>query len=424
MAEQVVSNPNKFQMNQDKVKKLTTEKPREKFWDTIEPGLGLQVSRNGRKVWVVSYRENGERVRREKVIGEWPDLTVADARLKASELRNSIKRGYSPSEDRKQQDEAPTFKTVAEQYIERYAKKEKRSWEEDARILEKDLLPTFGKRKAQDIKRKDVLELLDRIAERKTKNKQGEVVREGSPIMANRTLALMRKIYNWAISRDLVEHNPCLQVAAPSAENQRDRVLTETEIKKVWKAFESIGGLMGPMFKLRFLTAQRGGEVEAMRWVDLDLGNGWWTIPAEFSKNGLSHRVPLNDPALGILKQLQTQEMERLEKARQKEKSAKESQWVFPGKSRTPGLDVHISNINKSALKVRDLSGVDFVMHDLRRTAASYMASMGISRLVISKVLNHVETGITRVYDRHTYDTEKRQALHVWGERLTAIVQR
>ena len=130
---------------------------------------------------------------------------------------------------------------------------------EDNRIIEKDLKPSWKDRKAYDIKRRDLIRLLDKIVER------------GAPIQANRTLALIRKIYNWGIGRDLVESNPCTQIRAPGTEKQRDRVLSEKEIKALWEAFEAEGNAIEPMFKLRFITAQRGGEIESMRWQDIDL---------------------------------------------------------------------------------------------------------------------------------------------------------
>jgi integrase len=146
-----------------------------------------------------------------------------------------------------------------------------------------------------------------------------------------------------------------------------------------------------------------------MRWDDID--GEWWTIPAELSKNGLSHRVPLSAQALDVVNDLRTDV----------EVEPQKCAWVF-AKRRGDG---HATR----GLVAKPLSSwteraklTDFRLHDLRRTAASHMTSMGISRLTVSKILNHVETGVTAVYDRHSYDAEKRQALNVWGARVTAIV--
>jgi integrase len=160
---------------------------------------------------------------------------------------------------------------------------------------------------------------------------------------------------------------------------------------------------MAASFKLRLITAQRGVEVLMMRWEDID--GEWWTIPAEVAKNGRSHRVPLSAPALALLEELR--------------EAAKESRWVFPSPK---GGDRPIGYVQKAADRLAELAGVAFVPHDLRRTAASAMTSMGVPRLVVSKILNHVESGVTAIYDRHSYDAEKREALGKWGERVEAML--
>ena len=257
-------------------------------------------------------------------------------------------------------------------------------------ILEKDALPRFGKRKAKDITRRDVSSMLD------------EIVSRGAPIQANRTLEIIRTLYNWAIARDIVGANPCYRVPKPSIENRSDRVLSEEEIRAVWLALAAEAPLTAATFKLRLLTAQRGAELLAMRWDQIS--RSWWTIPAEIAKNGLAHRVPLSAPVFSLLDEVRP--------------LAKGSKWVFPGADG----EGHRVAIHKAHNRIRRRSGVSFVPHDLRRTAASHMTSMGISRLVVSKVLNHVESGITAVYDRHSYDAEKREALEVWGRRVEEIL--
>ena len=150
-----------------------------------------------------------------------------------------------------------------------------------------------------------------------------------------------------------------------------------------------------------------------MRWEDLDLATGWWTIPAERSKNGLSHRVPLSPQALAVIEDVREQEKD----ARRK---GKVSPWLFP--SPKPGR--HMEHLVQAAKGIRERAGVEFVPHDLRRTAASYMTSMGLPRLTVKKILNHVETDVTATYDRHSYDQEKSHALNAWGERLHEILSK
>jgi len=376
------------------LERLPLPEARTEFFDQKVTGLGLRVNLTGLKSWFFMYRAKGDPRKRRLTLGRYPAITLADAREAARQAAVAVDCGEDPGADKQALKAAHTFSELADEYLEKFAKRNKRSWREDERMLRRDILPAWGRRKVHDIARRDVIALLDGIVDR------------GAPIQANRTLALVRKIFNWAIGRDIVEHNPCLQVKPPQREHQRDRVLTQDEIRALWCAFNEQGPSIGAMFKLRLMTAQRGGEVASMTWRDIDLDNGWWTIPAERSKNRRSHRVPLTAPASALLTELRDH--------------SGDSDWVFPSPTRSGR---HIKNVQKAAQRVREASGVtDFVLHDLRRTAASHMTSIGISRLVVSKILNHVEQGITRVYDRYSYDGEKKQALDEWGDHLMKIV--
>ena len=198
--------------------------------------------------------------------------------------------------------------------------------------------------------------------------------------------------------------NPCQGIRAPGEEKARDRVLTEDELRAVWNALAPEQAQIAAMFKLRILTAQRGGEVVTIRRSDLDLQGAWWTIPGELSKNGLAHRVPLAPQAVEIVKEAL--------------RAAGDDECLFP----SPTSDGPVRSIWRPVARIRKRSGVEFRPHDLRRTAASLMTGMGISRLTVAKILNHVEFSITAVYDRHSYDAEKRQALEAWAVRVEQIV--
>ena len=141
-----------------------------------------------------------------------------------------------------------------------------------------------------------------------------------------------------------------------------------------------------------------------MARAEIDKGTAWWTIPAEKAKNGLSHRVPLSPLAVSILKEAEAE--------------AGELPWMFPGRRKGR----HLEQLVQAAHRIRDRSKVNFTPHDLRRTAASHMTGMGISRLTVSKILNHAEKGVTATYDRHSYDAEKRLALDAWATRLEEIL--
>jgi integrase len=363
---------------------------RSDYWETVTSGFGLRVSSSGRKTWVQMYRHHG-RLRRFTLGTYSKALPLGTARKKALIAMRAVDGGGDPASLKLADRKAETFAELANEYLEHHAKQRKRSWRKDYLALKRDLLPAFANTKAKDINRREVHALLDKIVAR------------GAPIQANRTLEILRKIFNWGITREIVETNPCHMIEKPSAEHQRERVLNDGELRALWSAFEREKPLMSAMFKLRLLTAQRGGEISSMRWSDIDAG--WWTIPGEFTKNGRTHRVPLNQQVLNVLADI--------------EQNANGSEWVFP----SPTVDGPIKHVWKATGRIRRASGVDAVPHDLRRTVASRMTGdLGISRLMVSKILNHVETGVTAVYDRHSYDAEKRLALDAWGQQLDEIL--
>ncbi len=362
------------------------------YWDDRLEGFAVRVSpHSDRKTFVVRYSLKATGRRRRITLGAYPGLSLADARDRAREILGAVARGEDPQSKKKAERQAMTFGELAALYLERHAKVKKRRWREDERVINVDLLPHWKGRKAKNVKRGDVVELLDGIVER------------GAPIMANRTKALISKIFNFGIGRDVVDHNPCFGVPMPAKAKQRDRVLSEDEIRAVWQALDDEDPVMATTFKMRLVTAQRGVEVLSMRWADID--GDWWTIPGEISKNSLAHGVPLSRQARALLAELRPK--------------TGFSPWVFES-PRRPGE--HINAVQKAGYRIAKAADVEFVPHDLRRTAATFMTSMGISRLVVSKILNHAESGVTAIYDRHSYDEEKRKALRLWGDRLESTV--
>ena len=361
------------------------------YWDASIPGFVLRITYAGRKTWCVVYRHESRK--RRLTLGTYPSLSLADARERAKDALQQSAHGNDPAADKQAKRKAETLGELAAEYIEKHAKKNKRSWRTDELAFKRDILPRWQHRKAASITRKEVVRLLDDIVER------------GAPIQANRVLEILRKAYNWAISRDIVIYNPCIGIERPVKERARDRVLTDDEIKAVWAALADEDPVVAAAYKLRLLTAQRGQEVETMRIEDIDRESGWWTIPAERSKNERSHRVPLSAQTVKVLDELLAGDDRR-------------EGWVFY----TALRDGPMTMLWRTKRNIAERAGVSFVPHDLRRSAASKMTGMGIPRLTVSKLLNHAEAGITKVYDRHSYDPEKRQALEAWGARLMEIV--
>ncbi len=360
------------------------------FWDRDLPGFGVRVSSSGLRTAMVRYRRAG--LYRRLKIGTLPPLSLADARDLAAKALSEVTLGLDPALAREEARGAATFAALAQTYLEKHALPKKRTAREDERIISVELLPRWRGQQAKEIKTADVISLLDRIASRP------------APIMANRTLALIRKIFNFGITRRIVEVNPCHLVERPGQERRRDRVLSEDEIRALWNALDAEPEKVAGALKLLLLTAQRKSEVLRMRWQDVDAS--WWTIPAEFAKNRLAHRVPLSPQAKAILSTLQTNASEP---------------WVFPGRNHVGSKP--LSNIERTLMRAKARSKVaNCTPHDFRRTAASLMTGMGVSRLTVKKLLNHVDNEITAVYDRHSYDSEKRLALETWGRRVETIV--
>ncbi len=363
------------------------------YFDEKLPGFGLRVSYGGRKAWILLYRHNG--AKRRLTIGPYPAISLANARDRAKALLRDVAMGKDPAAEKAAYRESETVADLAREYLAKHAKVKKRSWRHDARTLRNDVQPAIGNLKAKDVRRRDIIRILDKVKER-------------SPIMANRTLEIVRKMFAWGISQDFIEINPCQGIARPSKENRRERVITSDEIRRFWAAAALEESKAGLALQLLLITAQREGEVLKMRWQDIEQGREWWwTIPGEIAKNGLSHRVPLSKPAVNLLKEIR--------------RRTSDPTYVFP--RRGGGAPATASLVRKPMKRIRvEAALVDVVPHDLRRSAASYMTGMGIPRLTVAKILNHSEAGVTAVYDRHSYDPEKRRALDAWGARLEEIL--
>ena len=392
------------------------------YRDDEQPGLVIRVLPSGVVGFTVRYRFKGKQ--RRLKLGDYPAVTLAEARKRARKEASAIDDNRDPVAERRAAKTAgeDTIANLAALYLKRHARPKKRTADEDERVLEVEVIPRWGDRCVKDIRRRDVRELLDRIVDR------------GSPIMANRILSVIRKMLNFALDQDWIEANPATRMSKPGKETSRDRVLDDQEIRRVWRVLTNlpttedrpapgrssrrgqktddpvcpVSAPLAAMLRVRLLTAQRGGEVSRIRWCDVDLDTGWWTIPAADAKNGEQHRVPLTPTVINIIK---AQKVDGRDVAAEA--------FVFIGS----GASIR-DRAKKAPAEIARLLEIDFRGHDLRRTAATRMAEAGIPRDHIAHVLNHVEGGAraTRVYDRHNYDREKRIALEAWDRALTRIL--
>lgn len=402
------------------------------YRDTIARGLIMRVLPSGLKQFSVRYRHRGKQ--RRAVLGVFPALSLSKARTKASRTLLEAKDGQDPAAALRaaKAPQSDTVRALAADYLKRHAKPKKRSAAEDERILDVDVLPRWGDLSVRDLSRRDVRTLIERVVDR------------GAPVAANRTLAVIRKMLNFAVDHDWIDANPAARISKPSREVSRERVLTDEELRRLWRLLSHfpakhekpapgrkrgsvdpsdplcpVSESMAALLKVRLLTAQRGGEVTRMRWQDVDLEAGWWTIPGNDTKNGEAHRVPLTADAVEIIKaQLPDDDDDDDDDCAVDDD--KEPLYVFVGR----GGEQLVDRAKKAPSAIAAALEVDFRGHDLRRTAATRMAAAGIPRDHIAKVLNHVEGGAraTRVYDRHSYDAEKLTALQTWARSLTAIL--
>ncbi len=381
---------------------ITALKPKQEryeVWEDGRTGLGLRVSPAGRKSWLYMYRYAGKA--RRMTLGVYPKMSVAQANLAHAGAKEKLEAGIDPGiellEFRRGERNAETVEDLANEYLNKWARPRKRSAAEDERILRKDVLPAWRTRKAKSVTRRDVITLLDGIVDR------------GAPIGANRTLAVIRRMFNFAIERDIIDATPCAKIKAPSEENQRDRVLAPEEIKTFWHELgkAKMTRQVQLALKLMLVTAQRREEVVSAPESEFDFKENVWEIPGSRTKSGRAHRIPLSALALEVI-----------EEARE---LACGSQWLFPSRTTdnhiTPAAVSHALRNNLENIKLKELTP-----HDLRRTAASHMTELGISRLVVSKILNHADPSVTAVYDRYQYGPEKRRALDAWSNRLRNIL--
>jgi integrase len=380
------------------------------YWDSTLKNFGLRISANGRKTWSIYYRFHGRK--RRLSLGTYPAVSLANARFRARNLLSRVANGDDPAAENILTRNAGTFAELATAYLDRHAKPKKKSWKSDEWVINRHLLPKWRQVKARDVSQADVQSLVDTIG-------------ATAPILANRVLALISKMFNFSIKKKWRLDNPCQWIDKPGIERSRDRVLSHDEIRAVWNSLASETPFLAALFKLRLLTAARGGEIRKMRWADVDLKTRWWTIPYEDSKNSIQHRVPLNEAACELVEELRTWQVDRLNtinRGRLKKgwQIKQFSEWVFP----SPRGDSPFAWEQRATKRIRTTSGVDFRPHDLRRTVATMLTEHGYAdRFILKRILNHMDTDVTAVYDRSLYDTQKRNALESWGRRLLTILE-
>jgi integrase len=361
--------------------------------------LYLVVQPTGRKAWALRYRFGGK-TRKLTLDG---GLSLAGAREAATKALRELERGNDPAalkfdaqakaEKAAAERDADTVDRWAAQFIERHAnKKRPHTRRQVVHVLDNLVLPTWRGRTVHDITRRDVIDLIERLA-------------EDRPIAANRALAWLSKFFNWLTERDVIAASPVHGVKRPSEERKRDRVLSDGEIIALWHACENIGGPEGGCVKLLLLTGQRRSEIAGMRRSEIDADV--WRLPRERTKNATPHAVPLSAQALAIIDAM---------------RQFAGSDYVFTTTGKAPLA--HFDQ-TKAEIDARMKPSTPFVLHDLRRTVATGLQKLKVPLEVTEAVLNHTSGsrgGIVSVYQTHQYAPEKREALQRWAAHVDRLV--
>jgi integrase len=374
------------------IRRVTVEPgKRIELWDTEVRGFGIRRSTQG-GTWFCMYRANG-RQRRFK-LGSFPTLDTEQARKAARKALGRVADDRDPAAERERQRTeaerltADTVEKIVETFMTRHAKKN-RSAKETRRIFDVYILPKWGKRPIGEINRLEVTKRLDAIEE------------ENGPVMADRTLAAVRKLFNWHATRDGAFASPIVKGMARTkpSERARSRTLTDEEIRAIWKHLD--GTTFGPCLKFLLLTGQRRDEVAGMVRAEVD--GDLWTLPAARNKSKRDHVVPLSPAAKALLDAQPEQGKAGL---------------YFTSNGRTP-----FQGWTKKKDELDRLSGVTgWTLHDLRRTAKTLMTRAGITQFHADRVLGHVIPGVGGVYDRHDYLKEKRAALETLATAINLIL--
>jgi len=380
-------------------------------------GFGLRITQAGGKAFVLRYQIDGER--HVATIGRWPEWTLAAARAEARELAQKITKGFDPNAAKARRRAEPKVSELAEEWLDVHASGLK-SERAIRSYVRNDIVPAIGRMKVTDVRRADVVDIVQRKA-------------EATPRAAAQVLNYARLIFEYAADKELIALNPVAGLKpskirvrgqrAPLKQVARGRVLTADEIRQFWTQVEAVGlsRLTALALKLILLTGQRPGEVAGMRETEID--GRWWTIPA--SRRGKTNQpniVFLTDTALDVIAAARA-ELARLRRRRK----AGQGDFIFETR---PGSPLTTAAIDRAVDRKRaELCNWDdeqwghWRPHDLRRTMRTGLSACKVRPDIAELVIGHSKRGIVAVYDLHGFDDERRAAMIEWEGRLLAIAE-
>jgi integrase len=354
--------------------------------DKVVRGFGVRVTPAGAKAFILNYRNKSSRQERRLTIGWWPDWTAAKAREYAKALRVQIDEGRDPLAERDADRDAPTVKRLAEKYVEKHLPKKRRSSQRnDEAMLRQWIIPKLGNKKVAAIRPVDIEEL------------HAKITKVGTPIRANRVMALLSKMFSLSIRWEMRTDNPCRHAVERNPETKRKVYLKPEQIARLSEALAAHPDQnVADAVRLLLLTGARRGEVLGAGWDQFDLDVGKWIKPSAVTKQDELHEIPLSAPALELLV---------------RRRAIVTGDYVFPGHGRP-----HLTEIKNSWAQLRQV--VDGVrVNDLRHTAASVMVSGGATLPMIGALLGHSQVSTTQRY-AHLFTDPLRET----ADRLGAVV--
>jgi integrase len=364
--------------------------------DTDAPGLVLRVTPNGIKSWAIRYTPKGFGQERD-TYGTYPAVSLGAARQRARDISAAAVRGIDlpaaeqreHDEQRKRDNRPHTVGDLLDEYVERYCKPNQRKWTLTARIFDSHVKPEIGRKPLGELRRADIVELLDDLQNEK-----------GLRAQVNRVRSQILAALNWGIEREYLDTNPAAAIKKRKIEASRDRVLSSDEVRAIWRAADALSEPSRSLVKAWILTGQRRDEVRCMPWSEVDLGRTLWTLAAARNKGKRDHEIPLS-PAMVAL----------LGKPR-------------PGKPvfTTDGQKPYAGQKRLKAILDRESGITGWTFHDFRRTASTGMAALHIPQDTIDRVLNHAKGTLAETYNRHQYFDEKRRAPEAWADHVAFIV--
>jgi integrase len=380
--------PRKARLTERLLSTLKPEPVAYPVWDQTLPGFAIRVQPTGSKAWYAVYSRRG--TPRWLHLGNAGHVDLATARKSAAEMLLQVATGKDPAAERQAQRSSGTFGELAEQYVERHAKRQNKSWQHADRLVRRYLLPAWGKLPAASITCADAKTPLDGIT---------------APVLSNQVKASGSAIFTWGTKKKIVTTSNPFHGIDSHPTVDRERVLSDSEVPLFWKAFDGAGLVAGSALRLILLTGQRPGEVAHMRREHIV--DGWWEMPGEpvpalgwpGTKNGLSHRVWLPTAAREIIAELG-------------------DGFVLPGE-RGGGVKRLDAAMRDICAKLGIAEKV--TPHDLRRTFSSKVTGLGFGRDGMNRITNHREGGIADVYDRHEYADENRRILETVSASIMAL---